>query len=218
MNDDSKETKSDKNGDDLTHPKLSTYKPDYEEEEEEKTDDDKVSSDHRVYTPPDHQLIDEDENQEGDNEVKEGKEKEEEEEELYGDLNINLQRSDAEMTYAQQENVQANQVTEDTHVILSIVPPAVQQQSSSFSSDLVSKFINPFPNTGIDSILSPNIQSETLVNIPVFVAAETPSFDTTIPQPPIPNIQPLQQTPESTTTTTILTMTFPYIPNFASLF
>ncbi|GJU97896.1 hypothetical protein Tco_1327167 [Tanacetum coccineum] len=59
---------------------------------------------------------------------------------------------------------------------------------------LVSKFINPSPDT------------------------ETPSFDTTIPQPPIPIIQPLQQTPDSITTTTILTMTVPNIPNFASLF
>nr|GEU43154.1 hypothetical protein [Tanacetum cinerariifolium] len=57
-------------------------------------------------------------------------------------LNINLQRSDAKITDAQKENVQANQVTKDTHVTLTIVPPAVQQQSSSVSSYLVSKFIN----------------------------------------------------------------------------
>nr|GEW36848.1 hypothetical protein [Tanacetum cinerariifolium] len=94
-----------------------------EEEEEEKADDDEVSSDHGVYTPPDHQLTNEEENQEGDDVVKE-----------------------------------------------------------------------------------------------VFVVAETPSSDTTIPQPPIPNIQPLQQTPESTTPTTIPTTTLPNIPKFASLF
>nr|GEV00631.1 hypothetical protein [Tanacetum cinerariifolium] len=220
VNDDNEETKSDNDGDDLTHPNLSTYKADdKEEEKEEKENDDEVSSDHRVYIPPDHQLTDEDENQEGDDEIKEGKEEqeEEEEEELYGDLNNNLQRSDGEMIDAQQENVQANQVTEDTHVILSTTPLAVQHQSSSVSSDLVSKFINPSPNTGIDSILSPNIQFETLVNVPVFVAAETPSYDTTIPQPPIPNIQHLQQTPESITTT-IPTTSLPDIPNFASLF
>nr|GEW02918.1 hypothetical protein [Tanacetum cinerariifolium] len=98
--------------------------------EKEKTGDDEVSSDHRVYTPPDHQLTDEDENQEGDDEVKE-----------------------------------------------------LQQQSYSVSSELVSKFINPSLDTGIDSILSLNIQSETLVNIPVSIAAETPSSDTAIPQP-----------------------------------
>nr|GFB32330.1 hypothetical protein [Tanacetum cinerariifolium] len=55
--------------------------------------------------------------------------------------------SDAEMTDAQQENVQPNQVMEDTHVTLTTVPPAVRQQSSSISSDLVSKFINPSPDT-----------------------------------------------------------------------
>nr|GEV89118.1 hypothetical protein [Tanacetum cinerariifolium] len=118
VNDDSEETESDNNGDNLTHPNLSTYKADDKEEEEEKAeDDDEVSSDHRVYTPPDHQLTDEDENQEGDDVVKEGKEEqeEEEEEELYGDLNINLHKSDVEMTDAQQENVQTNQVMKDTH-------------------------------------------------------------------------------------------------------
>nr|GEU74193.1 hypothetical protein [Tanacetum cinerariifolium] len=181
VNDDSEETESNNDGYDLTHPNLSTYKADDEEEEEEKAYDDEVSSDQRVFTI--NSLTDEEENQEGDDEVKEG-EVEQEEEELYRDLNINLQRSDAKMIDAQQKNVQANQVTKDTHMTLAIVPPA----------------------------------SKTLVNVPVFVAAETPSSDTTIPQPPISNIQPLQQTPGSTTTTTIPTMIVPDIPNFASLF
>nr|GEU88451.1 hypothetical protein [Tanacetum cinerariifolium] len=179
--------KSDNDGDELTHPNLSTYKADDKEEEEEKADDDEVSSDQSVYTPPDHQLTDEEGNQKGNDEFKKGEEEQDEEEELYRDLNINLQRT-------------------------------VQQQSSSVSSDLVSKFINPSPDIGIDLILNPNIHSQTLDSVPVFVAAETPSSDTTIPQPPILNIQPLQQTSNSTTTTTIPTMTFPDIPNFASLF
>nr|GEY33995.1 hypothetical protein [Tanacetum cinerariifolium] len=149
VNDDSEETESDNDGDDLTYPNLSTYKADAEEEEEEKADDDEVSFDHKVYTPPDHQLTDEEVNQEGDGEVKEGEE-EQKEEELYRDLNISLQRSDAEMTDAQQENVQANQIMEDTYVILTTVPLAVQQQSSFVSSNLVSKFINLSPDTGID--------------------------------------------------------------------
>nr|GEX09969.1 hypothetical protein [Tanacetum cinerariifolium] len=92
VNYDSEETESGNDGDDLTHPNLSTYKEDDEEEEKEKADDDEVSYDHRVYTPPDHQLTDEEENQEGDDEVKEGEEEQEEEEELYRDLNINLHR------------------------------------------------------------------------------------------------------------------------------
>nr|GEX02852.1 hypothetical protein [Tanacetum cinerariifolium] len=61
-----------------------------EEKEEEKAYDDEVSYDNRVYTPPYHQLTDEEENQEGNDEVKECEEEQEEEEELYEDLNINL--------------------------------------------------------------------------------------------------------------------------------
>ncbi|GJY72371.1 hypothetical protein Tco_0476074, partial [Tanacetum coccineum] len=142
---------------------------------------------------------------------KDVEEEEDDDDELYRDVNINLERNDAEMTDAQ-----VNQDTKDTHVTLTNVAPVVQQQSSSVSSDLVSKFINPSPDTGIDSILYQDTQSDTLVNVPISVAAETPSSVTTIPQPPIPNIQPLQQTP--TYTTTNPTMTLPEIPNFASLF
>ncbi|GJY89566.1 hypothetical protein Tco_0504762 [Tanacetum coccineum] len=49
---------------------------------------------------------------------------------------------DAEMTDAQ-----VNQETGEVHVTLTTEPPVVQQQSSSVSSDLVSKFINPSPDT-----------------------------------------------------------------------
>ncbi|GJS18531.1 hypothetical protein Tco_0413003 [Tanacetum coccineum] len=130
---DSEETESDDDGDDFVHLNLSTYKADDQEEEEEKDDDDEVSSDQKVSTPPDHEFIKEEENQEGDDYVKEG-EQEDEEEELYGDLNINLERRDAKMTDAQ-----ANKEMEDSHVTLTTKPPVVQQQSSSVSSDLVSK-------------------------------------------------------------------------------
>ncbi|GKC18202.1 hypothetical protein Tco_1014984 [Tanacetum coccineum] len=59
--------------------------------------------------------------------------------------------------------------------------------------------------------------SHTIINIPTFVAAETPSSDTIIPQTPIPNTLPLQKTSDSTTIT-IPTTTLPDIPNFTSLF
>ncbi|GJU31387.1 hypothetical protein Tco_1174976 [Tanacetum coccineum] len=95
----------------------------------------------------------------------------------------------------------------EVYVTLTTEPPIVQQQSSSVSSDLVAKFINPSPDTGIDSILNPNI-----------AVSVTPSSDTTIPQPPIPIIQPQQQTHDSKTTITIPTTTLSEIPNFASLF
>ncbi|GKB55991.1 hypothetical protein Tco_0912177, partial [Tanacetum coccineum] len=207
---DSGETKSD---DDFVHPSLSTYKADDQEEEKEEekaNDDDEVSSDQRVSTPPDYELTEEEENQEGNDNAMGG---EEEEEKLYKDLNLNLERRDVEMTDAQ-----TNQDTEDTHVTLTIEPPPMQQQSSSVSSDLVSKFINPSLDTGIKSILNPNIQSYIPINVSVSIATRTPSFETIIPYPPTPIIQPQQQTPTSTTITTNPTTTLPEILNFASLF
>nr|GEU93516.1 hypothetical protein [Tanacetum cinerariifolium] len=143
MNDDSEETKSDNDGDDLTHPNLSTYKENDEEEEKEKADDDEVSSYQRVYSPPDHELTEEEkENKEGDDEDLEGEQEQDEDDDLYRDVNINLERSDAKMA-----NAQPNQDTEETHVTLTTVPPVVQQQSSYVSSDLMSKFINPSSDT-----------------------------------------------------------------------
>ncbi|GJZ58152.1 hypothetical protein Tco_0613646 [Tanacetum coccineum] len=214
VNYDSDETESDNDGEHLTHPNLSTYKANDKEEEQEKADDEELSSYQRVSTPPKYELTEEEEeNKEGDDEDKDGEQEQDDEDDLYRDVNINLERSDAEMTDAQ-----ANKETKDAHVSLTAVPLIVQQQSSSVSSDLVLKFIDPSPDIGIDLILNPNIQSQTLVNVLVSVTAETPSYDTIIPPPPIPIIQPLQHTPESTTITTILTMTLPDIPNFASLF
>ncbi|GJS66367.1 hypothetical protein Tco_0680931 [Tanacetum coccineum] len=181
-----------------------------EKEEEKANDDEDVSSDQMVSTPPDYEITKEEENQEDDDDVMGG---EQEDEELYGDLNLNLDRRDAEKTDAQ-----TKQEMEEVHLTLTTKPPVVQQQSSSVSSDLVSKFINPSPDTGIDSILNPNVQSDIPVNVSVSATTETPSSDTTIPQPPIPIIQSQQQTHDSTTTTTIPTTTLPEIPNFASLF
>ncbi|GJR78429.1 hypothetical protein Tco_0149214 [Tanacetum coccineum] len=170
------------------------------------TESDNDEDDFMLNTP-DYEIIEE-ENKEDDDDVMGGEQEDGEDEELYGDLNLNLDRRDAEMT-----DTQNNQETEEVHVTLTTEHPIVQQQSSSVSSDLVSKFINPSPDTGIDSILNPNVQSDIPVNVSVSATTETPSSDTTIPQPPIPIIQPQQQTHDSTTTTTL-----PEIPNFASLF
>ncbi|GKE26292.1 hypothetical protein Tco_1441676 [Tanacetum coccineum] len=163
-------------------------KNDKEKEEEKSDDDDEVYSDHKVSTPPNHELTEEEENQEGDDYVREG-EQEDAEDELYRDLNINLESRGAEMIDAH-----ANQDTEDVY------------------------FINPSLDTGIDSILNPNIQSDTPVNVSASVAAVTPSTVTTSPQPPVLIIQTVQQTPDSTTTTPNPTTTLTEIPNFASLF
>ncbi|GJX66708.1 hypothetical protein Tco_0301051 [Tanacetum coccineum] len=146
------------------------------------------------------------ESQEDNDKVMGGEQEDEEDEELYGDLNLNLDKRDAEMTYAQ-----TNQEMEEVHVTLTTEPPVVQQQSSSISSDLVSKFINPSLDIGIDSILNPNVQSDIPVNVSVSATTETPSPDTIIPQPPIPIIQSQQQIHDSTTTTTIPITTLPEI-------
>ncbi|GJY49079.1 hypothetical protein Tco_0439035 [Tanacetum coccineum] len=213
---DSQRTESDDEGDDFVHPNLSTYIADDQEKEKEEEkaddDDDDVTSDQKVSTPPDYELTEEDENQQDDDTMG-GEQEDEEDEELYKDLNINLNRRDAEMTDAQ-----INQKMGEVHVTLTTKPPVVQQQSSSVSSDSVSKFINPSPDIGIDSILNPNVQSDISVNVSVSATIETPSSDTTIPQSPIPIIQPQQQTHDPTTTKTIPTTTVPEIPNFASLF
>ncbi|GKC33031.1 hypothetical protein Tco_1040325, partial [Tanacetum coccineum] len=201
---DSQRTKSDDEGDDFVHPNLSTYKADEEEEEkdEEKSkDDDEVTSDQKVSTPPDYELMEEDINQEDDDTIGEDQE-DEENGELYGDLNLNLDRQDVEMTDAQ-----TNQETEEAHMTLTTEPPVVQQQSSSISSDLVAKFIKPSLDTCIDLILNPNV-----------AVSITPSSATIIPQTSIPIIQPQQQTHDFTTTTTLPTTTVLEILKFASLF
>ncbi|GKE35178.1 hypothetical protein Tco_1454500, partial [Tanacetum coccineum] len=183
-------TESDNEGDDFVHPNLSTYIADDQEKEKEEEKADDMTSDQKVSTPPDYELTKEDENQEDDDTIGEDQE-DEENGELYGDLNLNLDRQDVEMMDAQ-----TNQEMEEAHVTLTTEPPVVQQQSSSVSSNLVAKFINPSLNTSIDSILNPNVAVSVI-----------PSFATIIPQTPIPIIQPQQQTHDSTTTTTIPTTT-----------
>ncbi|GKE89840.1 hypothetical protein Tco_1567315, partial [Tanacetum coccineum] len=188
---DNQRTESDNEGDDFVHPNLSTYIADDQEKEEEKADDDDddVTSGQKVSTPPDYELTEEDENKQDEGDEDNG--------ELYEDLNINLSRSNAEITDAQ-----TNPETKEAQVTLTTEPPVVQLQSSSASSNLVAKFINPSPDTCIESILNPNA-----------AVSVTHSSAIIIPQTPIPIIQPQQQTHNSTTTTTIPTTTVLEIPN-----
>nr|GEW93605.1 hypothetical protein [Tanacetum cinerariifolium] len=59
--------------------------------------------------------------------------------------------------------------------------------------------LNPNPDTGIDSILNLNIESTSLVDVLVTTNVKIPLlFVTTFPLPPIPLIQPQQQTPVCT--------------------
>ncbi|GJS45700.1 hypothetical protein Tco_0595821 [Tanacetum coccineum] len=213
--DDSDENESDDEGDDFVHLNLSTYMPDDQDkeenvEDEDKAEDDEDMSDQRIHTPPDYQLSEKSENQE-DDDVEDGEEYDDEEM-LYRDLNLNRERIDDGMTEAH-----ATKDTEDANVNPTDVTPVVQQQSL-YASDLVLKFINPSMDEGIDSILNQNIQSDTLVDIPVTATTETPPTMTTTFQPPFLNIDSLQQTPNLSTSTTFPTTNLPEIPNFASLF
>ncbi|GJX60153.1 hypothetical protein Tco_0291543 [Tanacetum coccineum] len=198
QDDDNEQTKSDNDGDDFVHPKFSTRN---EEERHDK----------------------EDKEEEGDNieEEKFDEEQTNEEEEvnkMYDDVNINLKGRDTKMTDALLANVQTTQVIEDTHVIITIVTPEVQQQSSSVSSGFISNMLNPNPDTGIDSILNLNTESTSLVDVPITTNAEMPpSSITTLPLPPIPLIQPMHQTLVSTPTIAPST-SLQNLPTFGSLF
>ncbi|GKD48422.1 hypothetical protein Tco_1277398, partial [Tanacetum coccineum] len=117
---DNQKTESDDSGDDFVHPNLSTYKADEEEqekEEEKAKDDDEVIFDQKVSPPPYYELTEEDENQQDDDTMG-GEQEDEKDEELYGDLNINLNRRDAEITDAQ-----INQEMEEAHITLTTEPP-----------------------------------------------------------------------------------------------
>ncbi|GJX94671.1 hypothetical protein Tco_0349257 [Tanacetum coccineum] len=78
--------------------------------------------------------------------------------------------------------------------------------------------LNLNPDAGIDSILNLNIESTSLVDVPVTTNVEIPpSSVTTLPPPPIPLIQPLQQTHVSTPTIAPST-SLQNLPSFGSLF
>nr|GEX27635.1 hypothetical protein [Tanacetum cinerariifolium] len=122
-----------------------------------------------------------------------GPDAEDDDNELYGDLNINLEGRDVQMT-----NVHTTQVLEDTHVTLTPVNPDGQQQSSSVSSQFVSNMLNPSPNIGIDSLFEPT----PWVDIPVTTTVEPLLLTaSTLPPPSIPIISQVQQAPTPSPTT-----------------
>ncbi|GJY15419.1 hypothetical protein Tco_0385841, partial [Tanacetum coccineum] len=133
--DDDDATESDDDGDNITHPKLSTFLTDDKKEqddEEEQEEDEEEISDQLVSTPSDYQTTNESKKQTDDDKVKDGEEDKE------GDVtNVNLEGGDVDMT-----KDDTTKETEDAHVTLIAATPVVQQQSLSVS-DLVSKFISP---------------------------------------------------------------------------
>ncbi|GJU03719.1 retrovirus-related pol polyprotein from transposon TNT 1-94 [Tanacetum coccineum] len=129
-------------------PDVHKYRSESEEEswtfsqEEDDEDNDEHDSANDNDDEDDNQENVKEENQLDDDKVIGGEQENEEDEELYGDLNLILDTRDAIMTYAQ-----TNQETKEAHVTLTTKSLVVQQQSSSVSSDLVSKLINPTPDT-----------------------------------------------------------------------
>ncbi|GJY11887.1 hypothetical protein Tco_0381196 [Tanacetum coccineum] len=143
--------------------------------------------------------------------------KEDEANELYRDVNINLEGRDTVMTDAPLPNVQGTQVTEDTHVIITApINIEGQQQSSSVSSSFISNMLNPSPDTGIDTIFTPNTEATLLVDVLVTTITEPPLLSATN-LPPTPLITHLQQTPVPTPET-VPSSSLQDLPNFGSLY
>ncbi|GJQ93153.1 hypothetical protein Tco_0004292 [Tanacetum coccineum] len=117
---DNEQTQSENDDDDFVHPKLSTFdekERQDEEDKEEEWSDDETSDEESQGGNDEKDKMDEEETNE-----------DEEVNELYRDVNINLEGRDTEMADV---NVQATQVIEDTHVIITVVTLEVQQHSSS---------------------------------------------------------------------------------------
>nr|GEW87683.1 hypothetical protein [Tanacetum cinerariifolium] len=139
QDDDNEQSKSDNDGDDFVHPKLSTF--DEEERHKEKLDDKEEGFDQRFHTPSHFESIDDEaynEVTQRDNveEEKLDKEKTNQEEEvnaLYNDVNINLEGRDTKMTNSLLANVQATQVIEDTHVIMTTFEDRIKALEDDFS-------------------------------------------------------------------------------------
>ncbi|GJT97255.1 hypothetical protein Tco_1092773 [Tanacetum coccineum] len=114
--------------------------------------------------------------------------------------------------------IQTTQVIQDTHVIITLVNPEGQQQSSSVSSGFVSNMLNPSPDTGIDSIFNLNTESTSSVDVSATTIAKPPLLSTTpLPLPPTPLITHLQQT-SVPTPVAVLSSSLQDLPNFGSLF
>ncbi|GJW64263.1 hypothetical protein Tco_0116147 [Tanacetum coccineum] len=86
--------------------------------------------------------------------------KEEEANELYRDMNVNLEERDTEMTDALLANVQTTQVIEDTHVIITVATPEVQQQNVPVTSnvEMPPLFVTTLPPSPI-SLFQPQVKA-----------------------------------------------------------
>nr|GEW04612.1 reverse transcriptase domain-containing protein [Tanacetum cinerariifolium] len=156
--------------------------------------------------------------------------------ELFEDVNVNLEKGDAEMTDAnqrgsEQQNIsqesEFKQEEEDAHVTLNPISDTQKAdkpvQSSSASSDFTSKFLNlKNPSLADNEIVS---LMETSAPHATAIPEITSGFTTTTP--PLPSFfnPPLQQQTPTIPTPTFTTITpthpivsLPKIPNFKSVF
>nr|GEW43881.1 hypothetical protein [Tanacetum cinerariifolium] len=147
---------SDEEGEEFIHPNLSIH------DEEETRDDESFDP---IPKMP------ENTNDEGNGEEnlglnvnrEEGQDEEDDEDELYRDVNINLEGRGVKMA-----DVYTTHEFEDSHVILTLVNPDGQQQSSSVSSQFMTSMLNPTPDAGIESIFETTSQMD--VQVPTTVA------------------------------------------------
>ncbi|GKD20859.1 hypothetical protein Tco_1222562, partial [Tanacetum coccineum] len=233
MHDDNDDNNDDDNNDDNDDDTENQDDDDQEHDDQDDEEQDDVNEltdldndDPRVHTPSNYESIDDEEsdeeiqgaNVEGEEIDEEETNEEDEANELYRDVNVNLDGIDTEMIDAPRTIVQTTQVIEDTHVIITLVNPEAQQQSSSVSSGFASNMLNPSPDTSIDSIFNLNIESTLLIDVSVTTIAEPPLLSTTtLPLPPTPLITHLRQTPIPTPATAP-SSSLQDLPNFGSLF
>ncbi|GKB98796.1 hypothetical protein Tco_0984933 [Tanacetum coccineum] len=140
--------------------------------------------------------------------------------------------TDAEMTNVHQGNenpeITLNQVIEDAHVTLSTIPQKteVPVTSSSYSSDLASKFLNflDIPHTDAEIVSPmdvhvhhevPSKQTPTLLIVPVSVITESSLIFTTVTPQSLPSFTP---PPQQSTPTPPPTNPLSTLLNFASVF
>ncbi|GJY26101.1 hypothetical protein Tco_0400827 [Tanacetum coccineum] len=119
-----------------------------EKEDEKANDDDEVSSDQKVSTLPDYEMTEEEENQE-DDDVMGGEKEDEEDKELYGDLNLNLDRRDIEMINAQinqekEETPSSNTTIPQTPIL--IIQPQQQTHDSATTTTIPTTTLPEIPN------------------------------------------------------------------------
>nr|GEU34556.1 retrovirus-related Pol polyprotein from transposon TNT 1-94 [Tanacetum cinerariifolium] len=129
-----------------------------EDEKEKANDDDEVSSDQKVSTPLDYEILNEEDNQEDDDKVTEREQEDEEDEELYGDLNLNLDRRDVKMTVAQ--------LNYETEEMKDAVNVAVQLQSNKLIEEAQAendKFLKQI-DSNIKPIIKDQVKDQILID------------------------------------------------------